>query len=288
MRSIILSMLDSYECHSKQDYENALKEIIQELTLLGLWRSKFFEAAAFYGGTALRILYGLDRFSEDLDFSLLHPNLDFSLERYNEAIEAELNGAGLEVSVILKEKSVDSTIRSAFIKAETFTQFMLINLPDSISKTVHKMQTLKVKIEVDINPPAGFLTEAKTLLNPIPFSVLTYQKPDLFAGKIHAILCRPWVKRVKGRDWYDFVWYISHNISVRLSHLQARLVQSGVMESHVVLTREMMLEMLRKKVQEVDFEIAKQDILPFIHDSSRVSLWSKEFFMNILEKLTAI
>jgi predicted nucleotidyltransferase component of viral defense system len=281
-------MLDSYECHSKQDYENALKEIIQELTLLGLWRSKFFEAAAFYGGTALRILYGLDRFSEDLDFSLLHPNLDFSLERYNEAIEAELNGAGLEVSVILKEKSVDSTIRSAFIKAETFTQFMLINLPDSISKTVHKMQTLKVKIEVDINPPAGFLTEAKTLLNPIPFSVLTYQKPDLFAGKIHAILCRPWVKRVKGRDWYDFVWYISHNISVRLSHLQARLVQSGVMESHVVLTREMMLEMLRKKVQEVDFEIAKQDILPFIHDSSRVSLWSKEFFMNILEKLTAI
>lgn len=285
MNSIITSMLEPYHCHSRQDYENALKEIIQELALLGLWRSKFFEVAAFYGGTALRILYGLDRFSEDLDFSLLLPNSDFSLDYYNEAVEAELRGAGFEVTVLSKEKSVVSSICSAFIKADTLAQFLRINLPKSLHLGLHKTQTLKIKMEVDTNPPFGFLTEAKVLFNPIPFSVLTYQKSDLFAGKIHAILCRPWVTRVKGRDWYDFVWYIAHHIPVRLSHLQERLRQSHFLIQETTLTNAVLLQLLTNKIQQVDFELAKQDILPFIRDPMAVSLWSIDFFIGLLGQL---
>jgi predicted nucleotidyltransferase component of viral defense system len=288
MNTIISSMLAPYDCESRQDYENALKEIIQELALLGLWRSKFFETAAFYGGTALRILYGLDRFSEDLDFSLLSPNPDFTLDYYNEAVEAELRGAGLDVTVLSKNKSQASDIRSAFIKAETLTQFMLINIPSSLHVGLHKAETLKIKMEIDINPPAGFSTEAKILLNPIPFSVLTYQKPDLFAGKIHALLCRPWVIRVKGRDWYDFVWYISRQIPVRLSHLEIRLKQSDFITSDITFIFDMLLNALKNKIQTTDFNQAKQDVLPFIRDPMAISLWSPDFFIDLLDKLLVV
>lgn len=285
MNGIVTSMLSAYTCKSRQDYENALKEIIQELALLGLWRAKFFETAAFYGGTALRILYGLDRFSEDLDFSLLSPNPHFDLEPYNQAVEAELRGAGLDVSVSSKEKSATSTIRSAFIKAETLAQFIRIQLPTELPFGIHKAQSLKIKMEVDISPPPGFLTEAKILLNPIPFSVLSYQQPDLMAGKIHALLCRPWLQRIKGRDWYDFIWYIAKKIPVRLSHLHQRLHQSLFMPADTTLTQTMLVEFLRNKIQTVDFTQARRDVSPFIRDPQATDLWSTDFFMAALEQL---
>src|SRR5579872_4522766 len=128
MHAAIKTMLSKYQCHSEQDYVNALKEIFQEISLLGLWRAKFYEKAAFYGGTALRILYGLDRFSEDLDFSLLKPEKNFDLSRYNQAIKDELNSFGFEVTVETKIKNTDSNIESAFIKAETKKQFILIDI----------------------------------------------------------------------------------------------------------------------------------------------------------------
>jgi predicted nucleotidyltransferase component of viral defense system len=288
MNAIVLSMLEKYQCNSRQDYENALKEIIQELALLGLWRSKFFEMAAFYGGTALRIMYGLDRFSEDLDFSLLKPDPHFDLSYYNEAVASELQGVGFTVTVSSKDKKSDSTIRSAFIKAETLTQMVSINVHKDMRAGIHKDQTLKIKMEVDINPPGGFLTEAKIIANPIPFSVLTFQKPDLFSGKMHAILCRPWIARVKGRDWYDLIWYLSHNIPVRLEHLQQRLLQSGALSNNQFLTREVLLDMLQAKIHTIDFESAKQDILPFIRDKAAVELWSKDFFSDRVKSITVI
>lgn len=285
MNEVINSMLARYTCSTSQDYENALKEIMQELALLGLWRSKFFEVAAFYGGTALRILYGLDRFSEDLDFSLLSPNLDFKLSHYNEAIAAELRGVGFDVTVTSKEKNKESMIQSAFIKASTVEQLLLINVHHGVLVNVPKDQVIKIKMEVDINPPSGFSTEAKILLRPIPFSVLTYQQPDLFAGKLHALLCRPWVQRVKGRDWYDFVWYVSHKIPVRLGHLQQRLIQSGALLPEQPFDQQVLNAMLRDKINQVDFEVAKKDILPFIRDPAAVSLWSRDFFLGLSEQL---
>ena len=209
MNDSVQSMLEKYKPRSEQDYTNALKEIIQEIALLGLWRSKFYEHAAFYGGSALRILYQLNRFSEDLDFSLLKPDPEFTLAPYNQSICDELNAFGFTVEVKTKEKQVNTSIESAFIKANTKTQLMMIHAPQSLIQQTHGMHQLKIKMEVDTDPPAGFQTEVKTLLQPIPFSVKTYTLPDLFAGKIHALLCRPWKIRVKGRDWYDFIWYIT-------------------------------------------------------------------------------
>ncbi len=169
MNPAIASMLERYQCESRLDYENALKEIIQEVCLLGLWRSKFFQHAAFYGGTALRILYGLDRFSEDIDFSLLTPRSDFDLQPHLNAIEAELSGMDFNVEIGKKPKTVETAVESAFIKASTQEQFLKIEVPREISERIARNDRIKVKLEVDTDPPSSFETEAKTLLQPIAF-----------------------------------------------------------------------------------------------------------------------
>ncbi len=286
MHEAVKTMLAKYECRTERDYVNALKEIFQEIALLGLWRSKFYEKAAFYGGTALRILYGLDRFSEDLDFSLLKTDENFDLSTYNQAIKDELNGFGFDVIVDTKTKSVETNIESALIKAKTKKQLILIDVSSDITNRVNNMSSIKIKMEVDINPPGKFKTETKILLQPIPFSVKTYTLPDLFAGKIHALLCRPWLQRVKGRDWYDFIWYLSRNISVNLVHLRERLIQSGSWDEKKQFTLTDLKIMLIKKIEKTDFENAKKDILPFINDYQAVDLWSKEFFIALLDKIS--
>ncbi|MFL5814853.1 MAG: nucleotidyl transferase AbiEii/AbiGii toxin family protein [Bdellovibrionia bacterium] len=288
MNPAIVSMLSRYSGTTTKDYENALKEILQEIALLGLWRAKFFEHAAFYGGTALRILYGLDRFSEDLDFSLLGPQEDFSLAPYLKAIETELIAMGFDVSVEEKKKSVETAIESAFIKANTLEHFLKINVPQNAQGT-HKNAVMSIKLEVDTQPPGGFETEAKTLLQPIPFSVKTYKQPDLFAGKLHAILQRSWKNRVKGRDYYDLVWYLSHGTPVHLSHLELRLRQSGGWNEDHPLDLKRLLELLREKISQVNFEAAKRDVTPFLRDPSATDLWSSTFFGDLLTaKLKAI
>lgn len=285
MHAAIETMLAKYQCRSEQDYINALKEIFQEIALLGLWRAKFYEKAAFYGGTALRILYGLDRFSEDLDFTLIKPDMDFDLTPYNQAVADELSSFGFEVSVEVKNKNIASTIESAFIKASTKQQLIVIHAATVITKRIHRMNTIKIKMEVDTNPPGSCDTEVKNILLPIPFSVKTLTQPDLFAGKIHAILCRPWQKRVKGRDWYDLVWYVARSVPVNLRHLRERLIQSHAWSDKSKLTLNDLLKLLADKIGETDFENAKVDILPFISDKAAVQLWSKSFFLDVTKAI---
>ncbi len=285
MHNAIKTMLEKYKCHSDQDYINALKEIFQEIALLGLWRAKFYEKAAFYGGTSLRILYGLDRFSEDLDFTLLKPDENFDLTPYNNAIKEELNSFGFQVSVEIKNKNIDSNIESAFIKADTRKQLIIIKAAPEIIGRIHKMNTIKIKMEVDTNPPGDCATEVKNILLPIPFSVKTLTMPDLFAGKVHAILCRPWQKRVKGRDWYDLVWYMALKTPINLNHLKDRLVQSAVWEDKNKFTLQDMLKLLENKINKTDFENAKADILPFIKDKDAVNIWSKDFFLDVIKQI---
>lgn len=288
MHDSVKQMLRKYQCRSQQDYLNAIKEIFQEIALLGLWRARFFEKAAFYGGSALRILYNLDRFSEDLDFSLLKRNKHFNLDPYNQAIIKELAAFGFAATVQTKAKQLESNIESAFIKAESKKQLLAIAAPNDIIKSIHHMQTIKIKMEVDINPPGCFNTETKFLLQPIPFSVKSFTAPDLFAGKIHALLCRPWVTRIKGRDWYDFVWYISRDIPVNLLHLKKRLIQSKAWDKQDQLNKKALLNLLTQKIRKTDFNQAKNDILPFIHDNASVEVWSKDFFGALLEKISTV
>lgn len=288
MKNIILSMLDSYSLTSDEDYENALKEIIQEVVLLGLWRSKFFEHAAFYGGTALRILYNLNRFSEDLDFSLLKPNLEFTLAPYLRALEVELSAFGFEVEVREKQKNIETAINSAFLKANTLEHLLKIQAPREVQKRCHAHSLLKVKLEVDTDPPQGFLTETIHLLKPIPFWVNAYSLPDLFAGKICAVLTRNWKKRVKGRDWYDLLWFIQNSTPLHLQHLEIRLRDIHFYEDPETLTQEKMIFLLNTRIQDLDIELAKADILPFIKEQNQLAGWSKTLFLSAIQQIKTL
>jgi predicted nucleotidyltransferase component of viral defense system len=288
MNEAVARMLGKYQCRTEADYKNALIEIMQEVALLGLWRAKFFEHAAFYGGTALRVLYGLDRFSEDLDFSLLKPKPKFDLTPYLNAVQSELQGMGFNVSVQARKKKVETATESAFIKAGTKESLLKIAVPKEISQRLQSNAVLEIKLEVDTDPPSGFQTEAKRLLHPIPFAVNTFAEPDLFAGKLHAILQRKWKTRVKGRDYYDFVWYIAQKIPVRLSHLEQRLRQTGGWSGKKPLQLQPLIGLLTRKFAEVTIESAKKDVLPFIKDAAAVELWSAEFFTSLLAKLKTV
>jgi predicted nucleotidyltransferase component of viral defense system len=287
MQEPIKQMLQRYPLQSQNDIIQALKEIIQEIALLGLWRSKFFEKAAFYGGTALRLLYNLDRFSEDLDFSLLPINTNLNLTPYYRAIQEELQSFGLAAQVEPKIKQ-QGNIQSAFIKIAIKQQLASFAESQNISQNIHKDALIKIKVEVDVNPPGNFKTQCKTIFQPIPFSVLTFQPADLFATKLHAIICRAWKTRIKGRDWYDLIWFISQDIPVRLAHLCERLRHSQHWPKEAPFNRTDLLNLLEQRITEVDFELAKQDVLPFVCNQAPIDLWSKDFFKQIIARIQVI
>jgi Uncharacterized conserved protein len=284
MASVIDSMLAKYDCKNVSDYRNALKEIVQEVALCGLSRGGFFDKVAFYGGTALRIFYGLDRFSEDMDFSLIKPDEEFELSRYFGVLEEELNSVGLEMTVEGKTKLLGSPVQSAFLKGNTLRHLLKIVPTKHTPLPIPNNEILKIKFEVDTNPPELAVYENKYRLLPSPFMVRLYDKPSLFAGKLHALLCRGWKNRVKGRDFYDFVWYISQNTGVNLPHLQKRMEQTGHWKSAETLTFAKLKELLNERFNSVDFDEAKRDVRPFIADGDKLSLWSKEFFCAITEE----
>lgn len=288
MQSAVAQMLAKYDCHRADDYVQALREILQEIALLGLWRSKFFEKAAFYGGTALRILHGLDRFSEDLDFSLLEPMADFELRRYSVALERELHAFGFDVSVEQKNKSVTTPVQSAFLKANTVNHLLVIQAGGEIARQVPPGQVVRIKLEVDTEPPGGFATESRYLLQPLPFSVRSYVLPDLFAGKMHALLCRRWKNRVKGRDWYDLVWYAAHHPELHLVHLEQRMRQSGHLEANETFDAPDFQQRLRETIEQLDIEQAREEVRPFVKQPEALKIWSREFFSAVVQRLVLV
>jgi len=277
----IEQMLSRYELDTIHDHENALKEIIQEIALLGLWRSKFYEKAVFYGGSALRILHKLERFSEDLDFSLIQPEKEFDIRKYLGAVKSELEFWGFEVSTEEKNRKRKSTIDSAFIKANTLIHLLKI---DSNLKT-HKSAVMKIKLEIDQDPAIGFTSDLKYHLHPIPFTIKTMTLPSLFAGKMHALLCRTIRTNIKGRDWYDLIWFVKKNIPCDLYYLKNKMIQTGHINSSEVLTKDKLVELISKKIKEIDFGLAKSDVEPFLKNSGQrneLRLWSGTFFADYL------
>jgi predicted nucleotidyltransferase component of viral defense system len=288
MHDAIRSMLDRYDLHTRDDYTNALREIIQEIALLGLWRSKFFEHSAFYGGTALRVVYGIDRYSEDLDFSLLKSDDRFSLGVYAGSLQRELNSFGFQVEFEQRQKSHQTQIESAFLKTNTYKQLIVIEASEDLLRDLHPLKNLKIKLEVDTDPPGGFETETRYVLQPIPFSVRIFSLPDLFAGKLHTILCRHWKSRVKGRDWYDLVWYVSNHPEFRLSHLEARMRQSGNYNEEGPLSVEKLRSLLQDAVNKLDVEKARKEVSPFVRDQRTLDVWSTEFFADVVQRVVPI
>ena len=288
MHEAIGAMLSKYDCHGHNDYINALREILQEIALLGLWRGKFFEKAAFYGGTALRILYGLDRFSEDMDFSLLEPFDAFDITGYAAFLRKETEGFGFDVRFEKVEKAVTSPIHSAFLKGNTRKQLIMIEANDEVVKARPKGQMLKIKLEVDTDPPPGFETRTRYLLQPIPFAVRAFSLPDLFAGKMHAILCRRWKSRVKGRDWYDFVWYAANHPELHLHHIEQRMRQTKDWKDDAPLTSKELLDLLFEAINKLDVDEARREVEPFVKNPENLSVWSREFFSDVALRIAFV
>ena len=285
MNAALQSLLDRYDLGTAADWENALREIVQELALLGLWRSKFYEHAAFYGGTALRIFHSLPRYSEDLDFSLLKTSPDFDLSSHLEAVRAELASFGFAFEVERKVKRTETAIDSAFIKGNTRVNLLEIGVPEGLENRFPAGQKLKIKMELDTDPPQGAEYEVQTLLLPIPFQVKLFTPSCLFAGKMHALLCRNWKGRVKGRDFYDFIWYLGKGIPVHLSHLQKRMEQTGHWDGNAALDEDKLKSLLRTRFAGIDFDQAKGDVLPFVQDADAVMLWGQNFFLGLIDRL---
>ena len=288
MNTVIEEMMKSYQVDNIYDRKNAMKEIMQEIVLCGLSRAGFFKEAAFYGGTALRIFYGLDRFSEDLDFSLEQINLDFDLCSYFPVLEKEVKAFGLNVEIQEKEKTKDSNIRSAFLKGNTKEHLLLFYADERVVGAVAKNEVVKIKFEVDTNPPAFATYEHKYRLLPVPYEIRLYDMPSLFAGKIHAVICRGWQSRIKGRDLYDYIFYLSKAVTVNQRHLRARLIDSGYISENQECTLEEIKTMLKNRFDSIDFLQARKDVEPFIHDTSVLDIWSSDFFKQITEGLKVL
>lgn len=276
-------MLERYENRSLQEHEQALREILQEIALVGLWRGKFFEHAAFYGGTALRIFYNLDRFSEDLDFTLLAPNPNWSWSPYGDALKNELSSFGFEVSFVEKEKRAQTAIKSAFLKTPTVQELLKIGVHSDILKGVHPETMIRIKVEIDTEPMQGYSYEQKFLSQPIPVSIKCVNEESLFACKMHAALYRAWRGRVKGRDWYDMVWFIRRKIPLNLT-LFSKL--NGQKE---ILNRTAFLKVAKERIDQLDVLSAIEDVIHFVRDQEAIKRsWSKEFFHHWINDIITI
>lgn len=283
---MIKEWLETYGPSSQGEAKDALREIMQEIALAGLYRAGFFQKAAFYGGTALRIFYGLERFSEDLDFSLLAVEPEFSLNKYQDAIVQEFKALGMDVAIREKQKTNQTNIDSAFLKSETIWKELVLEgiIPQN---GMEQVANVKIKIEVDREPPLGFETEDKLLLKPFSFYVKCLTLPNLFAGKMHALLFRKWGENVKGRDWYDMEWYIRKGTPLNLDHFLMRAIDSGDWQKDTISEGEFRA-LLAKKINTVKMNYVINDIKRFIRNADALAIWSSNYFHDLVNSLKVV
>ena len=271
MSEIFEQMLQQHTIEGDNDRKNALYEVMQQVVLSGLYRGGFFKEAAFYGGTCLRIFHGLRRYSEDMDFSLLKKNSEFTLETYFPAIIEEARLLGRTVTITKKDKRNFGKVESAFLKDNT----------DVYNLTFQTEKTLKIKIEVDTNPPLEFTTEQKLLMQPFSFTTRCFTLPDLYAGKMHALTFRAWKNRIKGRDWYDFEWYVRNRVPLDFEHLKVRTKEFN----NIDLTKELFLKLLKERISKSDMDAVKADVITYIIDKRELDIWSNDYFLQLADMI---
>lgn len=279
------SLITKYKPATAQEFENALKEVIQEISLAALARANFFSKAAFYGGTALRIFYGLPRFSEDLDFTLLSRQTDFSLKTYFNSVCETLKSFGLDIEIEEINKKSSTGVESAFLKANTKIHLLRIEAGKKFADKIQDNKKINIKFEVDTTPPLGFETEVKILHPPITASVKILKPSYLFSGKMHAILFRKWKRRIKGRDFYDLLWYLGQNIPVNLGYLENKMRDGKVWRKDKKMTREDLVLILEARIKTIDFQAASQDVAAFIKDPAELTVWSQDFFLAAVKNI---
>ena len=263
------NMLSAYGVTTEQERRNAIFEANQQVILAGLYNGGFFDVAAFYGGTCLRIFHGLQRFSEDMDFSLLAPDDKFDFMKYFQPIIDEFAIVGREVEIKKKDKKGFGKVESAFLKDNT----------DVYDVSFQTDKSIKIKIEVDTQPPLNFKTEQKLLLQPHSFMTRCFTLPDLFAGKMHALVYRGWKNRVKGRDWYDFECYVRHNVPLDFAHLAERVRQFNNAE----IGQEEFVAQLKDRLATANINQVKSDVLPFVRNPKELDIWSNDYFVQLAD-----
>ncbi len=269
--TIFDEMVAAYNPQNATQKTNAQHQVMQQIVLAGLQKGGFFEHAAFYGGTCLRIFHGLPRFSEDMDFTLVEKNPAIHLENYFQPIREVFALTGKDVVITKKEKLHFGRVESAFLKEDTAAYDIAFQTE----------KTIKVKIELDTNPPLLFDTEQKLMMQPYSTMIRCLTLPDLFAGKMHALVFRNWKTRIKGRDWYDFEWYIRHNIPLHFAHLQERIREFNGQE----VTRDEFMHLLRERLANANISQVKEDVLPFVNNPSELDIWSNEYFGLLADRL---
>ncbi|MEX2129991.1 MAG: nucleotidyl transferase AbiEii/AbiGii toxin family protein [Pseudohongiellaceae bacterium] len=268
--SVIQQMLQRYSAGTDVEAGYALREVMQEIALAGLNRGGFFNHAAFYGGTCLRIFHDLPRYSEDLDFSLLKPDPAFSFTPLFRTLTEEFAAFGFDVDIQQRQKTVSTAVVSAFLKKNS----SLYDLQITGQKVV------KIKFEVDTDPPLKFATEERLLLQPYSFYVKCFAPQDLYAGKMHALLFRRWKNRVKGRDWFDFEWYVRMRIPLNLAHFIERARQSGDMDVSN-LQSEDFIALLQSRIAALDVASAREDVLRFVKHPEQLDIWTRDYFLQL-------
>ncbi len=279
MIELIQERLSSYKANGSIEEENALKEIVQEVMLFALWRTDFFELAAFQGGTSLRVLHGLSRFSEDIDFILKAPDPDFTWQPYLENMVEICTEFGIKPEV-LDRNNMDKSVKAAVLKVNSIANQINLSFMDNRSG-----RQLKIKLEVDCNPPSGSGFEYSYLDFPVDFEICHQDLASNFALKMHALLCRPYLK---GRDWYDFGWYIARKVAPNLTLLQNALLQYGPYQDQVLSVDETWLkEALSAKISSIDWAYATADVVRFLKpvEQKSLQLWSERLFLDKLGKM---
>ena len=223
-----------------------------------------------------QVITSFDKFSEDMDFSLTQKRDDIHLENYFDAIREEFNLAGFDITITKKEKKAFGKVESAFLKENT----------EAYDIKFQTKKTVKVKIELDTDPPLLFNTEQKLLMQPYSFMVRCFTLPDLYAGKMHALVYRAWQRRVKGRDWFDFEWYVRNGVPLSFRHLQERIREFN----GAIVSPEEFMDQLRKKIVETDIENVKQDVIPYIVPNQQrdLDIWSNEYFLMLADKIVIV
>ncbi|VAW84676.1 hypothetical protein MNBD_GAMMA17-2132 [hydrothermal vent metagenome] len=282
MIDLIQKRLVEYSASGPVEEENALKEIVQEIMLFALWQADFFKVAAFQGGTSLRILHGLNRFSEDIDFILLEPDPAFSWQPYLDLLADTCKEFGIEPEALDRSR-MDRNVKAALIKDRSIANQLNLSFINN-----QRNQKLKIKLEIDCNPPAGSGFEYKYLDFPVDFEVCHQDMSSNFALKTHALLCRPYLK---GRDWYDFNWYIAQGETPNLLLLQNALFQHGPWRGQpLVIDRGWLVKALGEKISTIDWQDATGDVERFLKpvEQKSLQLWGEKFYMNKLGKLDGL
>ena len=261
----------------------AVKEVLQELILSALSTTDFFGKAAFYGGTSLRIFHGLPRFSEDLDFMVAEPvSIDFN--DYIPEMKRQLSVLGIDVEVSEEERSNPDLV-AGMVKGNTKELYLYMYSEDDLVRSIYKKELIRVKIEISTH----YSDKAKKKIwmknMPYPYSVTLFDLPTLFAGKIHAVLCRGWEGRVKGRDLYDFLFYANRGSTFNLGFLNDKFKMSGYSERD--LTHEEVIERLVERFSTLDYESARKDAMRFIRGKQIWSIdqWCPELFIEMAKEL---